>query len=84
MAHFNKQQLVAQIRQVLGEHGALGSVQISQCEGFEYKVDVELGYAHIDNDRLVNDLFNILRNNTADVEISPCREVFFKGIKTYL
>lgn len=83
MAHFSKEQVVAKIRAVLAKHHAY-NVRLSQCEGFEHKIDVELGYDHIENDQLINELCSILWNDTADVKISPCLETIFKGNKTYL
>ena len=82
MAHLSKQEVIAKIRAVLAKHGVASDVKLSECEGFK-QIDVELGYEHIDNDQLINELHDILWKNTADVEICPCRDVFSSN-KTYL
>lgn len=81
MAHLSKQEVINKIRNVLSAHGAYAKLSTTPCNPNE--INIELGMANIDNDQLIDDLNSILWNDTSDVEICPCREVFARD-KNYL
>lgn len=84
MAQLSKEQVVAKIRQVLAKHGAGHDVRLSSTPAIRgHEIHVELGFTHIDNDELIDDLNAILWNDTSEVEVCPCREVHAQG-KVYL